>query len=136
MKKTSYSYILILTTLLIGFGAGWLANGYFLKQKVTRFKQLVEGKQSLADRMIEELNLEEEKVAIVRPILDQRLDSVRSLQREFRVDMRQEMVGLLRDLRPHLTEEQLQIVRTMMRPLGRKGRPGGPPRHGPPPPRP
>lgn len=125
MSASTKPYLIIFLTLLIGFGAGYLTNGYLLRQKVRHMRHLMEGGPALADQLIDHLALPDSTAEAVRPMLRHHFGSVKGLQRSFRRNMRQELQSLMQSLAPHLTEKQLKDLRQRLRPIG--GRRAGPP---------
>ncbi len=135
MNTATKSYLLIISTLFIGFAAGYLTNGYVLRQKVDRARHLVQGGDEIVERLITDLELDQPTADQVRPILTAHFSEVKSLQQGFRQEMRAHMGELMESLAPILTEDQLKQFRRHLRPI--RGRQPGPGRHrGPPPPHP
>jgi len=114
-------YLMLLLTLLVGFAAGFLTNGYLTRQKIERVRNFMEQPASFEQRLIGDLDLPDSTAAVVRPILQDHFQRVRELHRDFRQNMRSEFTALREALTPYLDEGQLRKLRHNLQRRGSNG---------------
>ncbi|RMG56815.1 MAG: hypothetical protein D6722_25790 [Bacteroidetes bacterium] len=142
MNTKIKALLLIGLTLLIGFGAGFLANGWYVRQRFEKARTMARNPDDFMARLERDLNLDAETLEAIRPIFRTHHERMRDLSDGFRQDVREEMDQLRRELAPHLTQDQIELLnrRILMRRGGGPGPHPGPrppegrPPHGPPPP--
>ena len=117
------SLLLIGLTLLIGFGAGFVANGWYVRYRLEQARSLVRDQGRFLERIEDELRLDPETRAAIKPVLRDHHARMRTLSETFRGQVGTEMDSLRAALAPHLTPEQIDALsrRLMMR---RGGPPG------------
>ncbi len=127
MKSHIKPFIVILMTLVIGFGLGIFTSGYFFKQRVDRFTRVAR-EEGFIKHHVEMLEATETQQSEIRPILEKHY---RVLE-EYRNGIRMQFDSMRMELRPYLTEEQLEKMKQRRRKMRRPGKR----RKGPPPPGP
>ena len=137
----SKSFLLLITTLLIGIVIGMLANGYWTRHRIADMRQTMEKADLFIEEIQETLSLDEATAEQIRPILAVHFARMKEIQQGFRQEMRGEREQFRAALEPHLSAEQMDRLEQKLRLRGKKGRGkrrGGPrsesPDAGPPPP--
>lgn len=126
------SFLIIILTLVLGYSAGWLSNGYFFQQRVERMRNMNTKEEAFAERIQKILEIDDQKMETIKPILQEHFKEMRENSRAFRQSMRENTEALKEDLSEHLTPEELERLkknmRFLMNPRGRKprNRPGPP----------
>lgn len=137
MNTKTKSYLLLLTTLIIGFGAGFLANGFLVKRKLTRMHQMMSQQATFTQQVMSGTQLTPEEKALVEPILAAHFQQIKTLQQTHRTELKDTFQKLKSELSTVLPQEKVQEMTHALR--LRRHRNRKPPRHdrphdGPPPP--
>jgi hypothetical protein len=125
-------YLIILLTLLIGFSAGFLTNGYLTRQRMEHLRRFMEQGERFEQRLIGDLALDPDTEALVQPILRAHFETLQQAHQRYRQEVRSELAALREALAPHLNEAQLRILRENLRHKGPKGPRRGDRGHAPP----
>ena len=111
MKIRTKSTLVIIGVLLIGFFIGFLTHFLIIRNRILDFKD-VSKRNEINQLLIERLDLSEDQVEIVNPILDK----YEMKFRQFGINARKEMAviidSLRSDLKPYLTKEQISQLNT------------------------
>jgi len=128
MKSQIKPIIILLLTLIIGFGLGIFASGYFFKQRVDRFTRVAR-KEGFIRHHFEILEATETQQTTLRPILEKHYQALQG----HRDAIRNQIDSMRKDIQPYLTDEQIKKLKERKRrKRPGKNRPRGP-HHAPPP---
>jgi hypothetical protein len=102
--------IILLLTLVIGFGLGIFASGYFFKQRVDRFTRVAR-KEGFIRHHVEILEATETQRTTLRPILEKHYQALE----EHRDAIRNQIDSMRKDIQPYLTDEQIEKLKERKR---------------------
>lgn len=133
--KTKTTVILV-ATLLIGIVLGSLGTGYFVRKKVKNMSRRFRNPDRFKHHLIERLNVNEEQLAIVEPMIEAHFKKRRDLRRRHFVDLIKMEEDFQKKLAEHLNNDQMEYLRRrlkrMKRRFERRSRDKRPPHHQPP----
>ncbi|MEZ4775037.1 MAG: hypothetical protein R3D00_17770 [Bacteroidia bacterium] len=128
---------IILLTLAIGFAAGFISSGWIVKKRFENMRKIMDDKAYFENFFSEMANADPEQMNKIRPILETYHQEVQASQKVFFSQMRERSDSLRLQLKPYLSEDQIEKVIQAMHFRGRKRKhqrpegfppPGGPPR--------
>lgn len=105
MKFDVKPFLLLITTLLLGFIIGVLANGSFVRSKIRKLER-GNVKKEFRTHFLRGLDLSEEQNAQVQPILEEHFLKMQVLRKQFR----SQTDSLYLSLAPIMNEKQQKIL--------------------------
>lgn len=114
-RKALITFIILLITLLIGFGIGFLSHGIFVQQQL---RPLVEGRspEKLKERLAWVMGLDAQQQQATDSLVTRRLRNMRELMKSHGQEMRSEADSLFEEMKPYLKPEQMEnLERTRQR---------------------
>lgn len=108
MKKF-LPYILAATMLIAGFLIGTFTMGRITRNKIERFSS-VRSPEHFKQQMVSELNLTPDQQELIDPIINAHGETIRTMTKEYRESFSQAQKEFYKQLKPILTEEQIQII--------------------------
>ncbi|MEZ4825659.1 MAG: hypothetical protein R3C61_05095 [Bacteroidia bacterium] len=117
---------IILLTLAIGFAAGFLTSGYIVKKRFEQMRKIMDDKAHFENYFSEIAKANPAQMEKIKPILEKYHEEVHAAQRGFFSQMRERSDSLRVELRPYLSDEQIEKVIQSMRFRGKRNmrRPG------------
>ncbi|MDX2247630.1 MAG: hypothetical protein SF052_12675 [Bacteroidia bacterium] len=112
--------LIILLTLVIGFAAGFISSGWIVKKRFENMRKIMDDQAHFENFFSQIAQADPEQMAKIRPILEKYHEEVRQSQRIFFTQMRERSDSLRLQLKPYLTEEQIEKVIQEMKFRGRK----------------
>ena len=113
--------VVISATLILGFAIGFLTSGMINHQRMRKFRSF-NSMESFKQRTIHILEPTEEQLKEILPLIDEYAKKMD----EIRKDFGKEFFALINDfhneLKPLLTEEQIERLESLMRPPQRNSR--------------
>lgn len=121
----SKPYLILLLTLVLGIAIGFLGSGMLVRNKIKNLRNM-QTREGISHSLERSLDLKEEQIPLVRPVLEEYALRMRDLFQAHRVERRDEIERLFEALEPILDEGQLQQLRARTRRIIDGAAPGGP----------
>jgi len=106
--------LIVLSSILIGFAAGFFISGRLLHKKVEQIKAQ-QNSRHLEERIIKDLMLTEEQKVVVLPIIQKFAHESDEARRAFRKSSREMKRNFVEALKPHLNPEQIERFQRRMK---------------------
>ena len=116
--------LIIVATLIVGFVLGFLSHGYFVKSRFDRFREL-KRPGMMKNFISERLDLTDEQIIDIEPILEKYESTFREKAMKARENLMSTMKQFNDEIKPYLTESQIEKLEKDRRAF-RRGFPPGP----------
>lgn len=110
MNSRYKSFIIILTTLFIGFGAGFLTSGTLYKNRLNHYRGFLNNQEKFKQNIGEILKADQGQMEQIQPILDKHFPAIMETRKKCGQEIKIKMDSLRNELKPILSEEQIQIL--------------------------
>ncbi|WNJ19385.1 hypothetical protein [Pontibacter sp. G13] len=115
MNNKIQAVIIIFMTLIIGFGAGFVASGNFFRDKVRKYQGAMNHEEQFMDMLINVADLSDEQIEQIKPVVGEHHQRMRGYNRTFRDSMMHERKIFHEELGQYLDEAQLREVKEHLR---------------------
>jgi hypothetical protein len=112
--EKSRPYLLLLLTLVLGIAIGFLGSGLLVRNKIQDLRKM-QTREGMAVSLERMLDLSEEQIPLVRPVLEEHAVHMRDLWDHHRQERRAEIDKLFKALGPVLSPVQLQSLQDRTR---------------------